>query len=153
MQPVLRMLVTVIIFGGAAAIPLFYAGPQLYRDIRTAGWTVAATLATKASNCTRWSGVVTTCSIDYVDRLEPEQVQPQLHYFVFGSWAGERGTLMKAANDPTHVTITLGIEHLADRTFTFAVWSAMIVGVIGLLSLMGLQTYRRQMAQESFRDR
>jgi hypothetical protein len=153
MQPILRMLITVMFFGGAAAIPLLYAGPQLYHDMRTASWTVAATLTTKASNCTRWSGIVTTCSIDYVDRLEPERVQPQLHYFVFRSWAGERGTLMKAADDPMHVTITLGIEHLADRTFAFAVWSAMVVGVIGLLSLLGLQTYRRQMAQENFRQR
>jgi hypothetical protein len=150
MQPILRVVIAVMIFGGAASIPLLYAGPQLFRDMRTASWIAAPSLATKASSCTHWSRVVSTCSIDYFDRFEPEHLRPQLRYFILGSWDGERGTLMKSSDDPDHVTVTLGIEHMAARQYTFAIWSALTLGIAVLILLFGVRTLRLGATQEDF---
>jgi cytochrome c biogenesis factor len=141
MQPALRMLIAAMIVGGAAAAPLVYAGPQLYRDMRTASWTAAATFAATSSSCRSWAHIVWTCTITYIDRFEPERAQPPLHYFTFGSWAGERGTLLKSTVDPTHITMTLGIEHMEDRKLTFAVWTAAAIGIITLFLILRARAF------------
>lgn len=153
MQPALRMLIVAMIVGGAAAAPLAYAGPQLYKDMRTASWTAAATFATTSSSCRHWAKIVWTCTITYIDRFEPERVQRPLHYFTFGSWAGERGTLLKSATDPSHITITLGIEHMADRQLTFAVWTALAFGIITFFLILRARALPPREVPPSFRRR
>ena len=143
MQPVLRTLIASMMLGAAAAVPLFFAGSQLYRDTWAGTrWVAAPTLLSVASNCTRWAHLVSTCSIQYVDRDHPEDAQPRLQYFFFGSWAEQQGTFVRSEADPRHVTVTLGIEHMADRQLTFAIWSMLVLGVVGLFALFGIRNLR-----------
>jgi hypothetical protein len=154
MQPVLRTLIASMILGAAAAIPLFFSGPQLYKDMWAGThWVAAPTLVTVASNCTRWAHVLSTCSIQYLDRDQPEELPPRLHYFFFGSWVDEQGAFLRSAADPHHVTVTLGIEHMADRQRTYAAWSAVTLGVVGLFLVSGIRTLRLGEVNQSFRRR
>jgi hypothetical protein len=76
-----------------------------------------------------------------------------LHYFFFGSWVEEQGAFLRSAADPLHVTVTLGIEHMADRQRTFAVWSVIALGVVGLFLVSGVRTLRLGEVNQSFRRR
>jgi hypothetical protein len=153
-QPVLRVLVAAMALGIAGAVPLFFAGPQLFKDIATARWIAAPTLVPVVSNCTRWAHIVSTCTIQYVDRNVPDRPRPRLQYFVAKSWTEEQGTFLRSADDPAHVTITLGIEHMADRQTTFAAWCVLTLGLVGVFLVFGVRALRNQaMARGGFRQR
>ncbi|MFD0938873.1 hypothetical protein ACFQ12_27250 [Methylobacterium trifolii] len=118
--------------------PLVYAGPQLASDLRVGrNWTLAADLAVKESKCTRWYLLVSTCGVDYVNRREPGRVGGTLNYIVFGSWAGERVTLLQSADDPGRIGSTLGLEHMQQRVISFAVFVALALAfLVGVLRLI-----------------
>ena len=122
MNPV-KLLIALVVFGAILAIPIVYAGPQLYGDMRATGWELAPDLQVTSTGCKRWFAVIATCSVDIASPREPARIQPQLHYLVLLSWAGQRVTLLRAKNDPTHVTVTLGIEHMTDRQMTLAAYA------------------------------
>ena len=89
-----------------------------------------------------------------MDRDQPEDAQPRLHYFFFRSWVEEQGTFVRSEADPRHVTVTLGIEHMADRQLTFAIWSMLVLGVVGLFALFGIRNLRLgAVGSQNFRRR
>ena len=119
---------------GILAIPGWFAGPQLYADMRHGNWELAPDLRIRSTNCTRWSLIVSTCSVDFASMREPERAQSRLQYFVFFSWAGQRATLVRSKQDPSVVTTSLGIEHMRDRQMTFAVYAALGLFLMGAVA-------------------
>jgi hypothetical protein len=141
LKPIFALIVFVIVL----SVPIAFNGPQLWRDLQTGTrWSVAPELAVKSANCTRWWFVVASCTFSYTDRRQPERVQPELNYFMFRSWAGERASLMRSTVDPTHVTVTLGIEHMTDRLIAASAYLGICLLFLGLLILAGVRFRLRQ---------
>jgi len=116
-------------------IPGSYAGPQLYADMRGGGWEPARDLQLRSANCTRWSLIVSTCSVDFASTREPDRAQPRLQYLTFFSWSGQRARLVRSKRDPLLVTTSLGVEHMVDRQVTFAAYAALALFILGAAAL------------------
>ena len=128
------------------AAPVVFAGPGLLADTMNGpNWTPAPDLIVSKAQCTRWHGVVSTCSIQYSGN-DRSQVTPELDYFVYGSWAHEQAALVRSTKNPAVVSTMQGIRDLPARQVTLGVWIAgwlLLVGWAAVASIAKATTASR----------
>lgn len=126
-----KLLIAAVFLLAFIASPMLFAGADLVAD-STSGpdWVPATDLTVSEAQCTRWYGFVSTCSIKYEDSSR-SKITPELHYFVYGSWAHERAALVRSKRHPTVVSTIQAIRDLRARQTTAAVW------IVAWLTLIG----------------
>ena len=122
-----------------AAYPIFSYGPKLGADMQAAGWEPAPELRVITPKCKHWQHMVSTCELNYVDLTDLSRTQPTLDYFIPGSWAGEKSSMLRANGDPGLVTTDIAIRDLKSRRNLMLVWIGLFMALLFGLVKAGLR--------------
>lgn len=132
-----------------AMTPVSIWGPQLYRDrLADHRWSIAPNFEVQSARCRRYFFLVSSCVIKFINSREPDRIQRELDYFVFGSWGKESFTMLQATDDPSHISISIAEEHLLNRLITMAVWLLVTLGLFVRSSLKVIKRFRAEQARD-----
>ena len=88
--------------------------------------------------------VASTCAINFTDPGNPNRIQRELNYFVFGSWGGERVSLIRSTDNPAHFSVSIAEEHLLNRQLSLAAWELLMMSLFVVCLLGSLRAFRDQ---------
>lgn len=114
------------------------AAPDLMRDSAHSGhWQPTREWTAEKAKCTRYSFVVSSCSITALHRASPAQEKRDLSYFTFADWGGQRVEFVSSDKDPSVISLRRATEGLGGRWAFFLVMvaAAMAVGAAAAASL------------------
>jgi hypothetical protein len=115
----------------AALVFLAYAAvPDLLRDTAHRGhWRPTNEWVAEKPKCTRYTFVVSNCSVTAVRRFAPGD-RRRLSYFTFADWGGRTVVFVQSAKDSGVISLRPAAEGLVGR------WAFLIVVVAGIAAIL-----------------
>jgi hypothetical protein len=116
------------------------AAPDLVRDTAQRGhWSPTSEWAAEKAKCTRYSFVISHCSVSAVQRFARPAEKRSLTYLTFADWGGRAIQFVRSTKDPRVIAISHAAEGLAGRwAFLFV-----MIGAVAALSVVGLRMLRQ----------
>ena len=116
---------------GSCLFLAFSAGPDLLRDSAHRGyWRPTQEWVAEKARCTRYSFIVSNCSVTAVHRASPAREVRDLSYFTFANWGGQSVQFVHSTKDPSVISLRAATEGLTGR------W-AFFLGMIGMAAAAG----------------
>jgi hypothetical protein len=108
----------------------YSATPELLRDTAQRGqWRPTFEWAAESAKCTRYTFVVSNCSVTAVRRTNPGD-RRRLDYFTFADWGGQNVAFVQSTKDPGVITLQQAAEGLVGR------WAFLFVIVGGAAAIL-----------------
>jgi len=98
------------------------------------------------AKCTRYTFVVSNCSVTAVRLFSPSVEKRHLDYFTFANWGGESVAFVQSAKDPSVITLRSAADGLFGRWMFFLV----LVALGAVLAVAGLAKPRVPRADPAF---
>jgi hypothetical protein len=107
-------------------LPLIFAGPQLFRDMKVERWEPAIGLKVDAASCHSFNSAISYCFIDYSDLKGRHNLQ----HFVYGRYGKEEFQLVRSVENPDHISSSTAVRDIDARKGTMAFWILLILAMI-----------------------
>ena len=106
----------------AFAFLTYSAVPGLLQDTAHRGyWQPTQEWAAEKAKCTRYTFVVSNCSVTAVRLSSPSVEKRHLDYFTFANWGGESVAFVRSTKDPSVITLRSAADGLFGRWMFFLV--------------------------------
>jgi hypothetical protein len=110
----------------AFAFLTYSAVPGLLKDTAHRGyWQPTHEWAAEKAKCTRYTFVVSNCSVTAVRLFSPSAEKRHLDYFTFANWGGESVAFVRSTKDPSVITLRSAADGLFGRWMFFLVLVAL----------------------------
>ena len=109
-------------------------------------WQPTHEWAAEKAKCTRYTFVVSNCSVTAVRLFSPSGEKRHLDYFTFANWGGESVAFVRSTKDPSVITLRNAADGLFGRWMFFLV----LVALGAVLALASLARPRVPRADPTF---
>lgn len=110
----------------AFAFLTYSAVPGVLRDTAHRGYSQPTQeWAAEKAKCTRYTFVVSNCSVTAVRLSSPSVEKRHLDYFTFANWGGESVAFVRSTKDPSVITLRSAADGLFGRWMFFLVLVAL----------------------------
>jgi len=131
----------------AFAFLTYSAVPGVLRDTAHRGYSQPTQeWAAEKAKCTRYTFVVSNCSVTAVRLFSPSVEKRHLDYFTFANWAGESVAFVRSTKDPSVITLRSAADGLFGRWMFFLV----LVALGAVLAVASLAKPRVPRADPAF---
>jgi len=131
----------------AFAFLTYSAVPGVLRDTAHRGYSQPTQeWAAEKAKCTRYTFVVSNCSVTAVRLSSPSVEKRHLDYFTFANWGGESVAFVRSTKDPSVITLRSAADGLFGRWMFFLV----LVALGAVLAVASLAKPRVPRADPAF---
>lgn len=112
----IKKIAGIVFVVGSCLFLAFSAGPDLLRDsVHRGYWRPTREWVAEKAKCTRYSFIISNCSVMAVHRASPAREMRDLSYFTFANWGGKRVEFVHSTKDPSVISLRAATEGLTGR--------------------------------------